>query len=102
MAGTETSKRDGANTRVDTLAVGALVSATILERAERDHAYGTDDSPLPVESLVATLALREDGGRRCLMESTARSDAACVCDAAAVKLARGVFQRRLDALERET
>lgn len=99
-----TEMRDGGDTRVDTLADGAVVSETILERGERHHTYRIDDSPLPVEDLVGTIRVRDDGDGDggCVVEWTATFEPVGIPDEDAVQLVSGIFQSGLDALELET
>jgi hypothetical protein len=89
---------DGGKRRVNTLGDGGRVSETILERAERHHSWRIDESPLPVDNLIATLRVRDEGEGACIVEYEATFDPAGVPEDEAVELNRGFFQAGLDAL----
>lgn len=93
-----TEKLDGGRRRVNTLGGGARVSETILEQGERHHTFRIDDGPLPLDDLVATLAVREDGDGACVVEWGATFQPAGIPEDEAVALVRGFFQAGLDAL----
>ena len=89
---------DGGKGRVNTLGDGGRVSETILEQAERHHTWRIDESPLPVDNLIATLRVRDEGEGACVVECEATFDPAGVPEDEAVELNRGFFQAGLDAL----
>ena len=89
---------DGGKRRVNTLGDGGRVSETILERAERHHSWRIDESPLPVDNLIATLRVRDEGEGACIVEYEATFDPAGVPEDEAAELNRGFFQAGLDAL----
>jgi hypothetical protein len=93
-----TEMLDGGRKRVDTLGDGGRVSATILEQAERHHTYRVDESPLPLDNLVGTLRVRDEGEGACVVEWEATFDPAGIPEDEAVELVRGIFQAGLDAL----
>jgi hypothetical protein len=93
-----TEMLDGGRKRVDTLVDGGRVSATILEQAERHHTYRVDESPLPLDNLVGTLRVRDEGEGACIVEWEATFDPAGIPEDEAVELVRGVFQAGLDVL----
>ena len=94
----KTEMLDGGKRRVNTVVGGALVSETILEQADRHHTFRIDDSPLPVDDLVATIRVRDEGEDACSVEWGATFRAVGVPDQEAVELNRGFFQAGLDAL----
>jgi len=71
---------------------------TILEQAERHHTYRVDESPLPLDNLVGTLRVRDEGEGACVVEWEATFDPAGIPEDEAVELVRGIFQAGLDAL----
>ena len=89
---------DGGKRRVNTLGDGGRVSETILEQAERHHSWRIDESPLPVDNLIATLRVRDEGEGACVVECEATFDPAGVPEDEAAELNRGFFQAGLDAL----
>lgn len=94
----KTEMLEGGKRRVNTVVGGALVSETILERADRHHTFRIDDSPLPVDDLVATIRVRDEGEEACSVEWAAEFRPVGVPDHEAVELNRGFFQAGLDAL----
>lgn len=93
-----TQMTDDGKTRINTLPDGGRVSETILEQGERHHTYRIDESPLPVESLVSTIRVRDEEDSACVVQWDATFDATGVSDAEAAELVRGFFQAGLDAL----
>lgn len=93
-----TEMLDGGRRRVNTVVGGGKVFETILDEADQQHTFRIDDSPLPIDDLVATIRVREDGGSACVVEWQATLDPNGVSDAEAVELTRGFFQAGLDAL----
>ena len=89
---------DGGSKRVNTRVDGGRVSETILEQAERHHTFRIDESPLPLENLVGTLRVRDDGEGACVVEWEATFDPAGIPEDDGVELVRGFFQAGLDAL----
>lgn len=94
----KTEMSDRGERRVNTVVGGALVSETILEQADRHHTFRIDDSHLPIDNLVATLRVREEGDDACSVEWEATFEPVGVPDHEAVALNRGFFQAGLDAL----
>lgn len=93
-----TEMRDGGQIRIDTLADGGRVAATILERGERHHTYRVDESPLPVENLIGTISVRDQGEGACEAEWEATFEPLGIAEPEAIDLVRGIFQAGLDAL----
>ena len=93
-----TEMLDGGRKRVDTLGDGGRVSATILEQADRHYTYRVDESPLPLDNLVGTLRVRDEGEGACVVEWEATFDPTGIPEDEAVELVRGIFQAGLDAL----
>ena len=93
-----TEMLDGGRKRVDTLGGGGRVSATILEQAERHHTYRVEESPLPLDNLVGTLRVRDEGEGACVVVWGATFDPTGIPEDEAVELVRGIFQVGLDAL----
>jgi Polyketide cyclase / dehydrase and lipid transport len=93
-----TEMRDGGQIRIDTLADGGRVAATILEQGERHHIYRVDESPLPVENLIGTISLRDQGEGACEVEWEATFEPVGIAEQEAIDLVRGIFQAGLDAL----
>ncbi len=89
---------DGGRRRVNTVVGGGLVYETILEQADRYHSFRIDDSPLPVDNLVATIRVGDEGEDACSVEWEATFEPVGVPDHEAVELNRGFFQAGLDAL----
>ncbi|HEV2766081.1 MAG TPA: SRPBCC family protein [Acidimicrobiales bacterium] len=94
----KTEMFDDGKRRINTVVGGAVVSETILEQAERHHKFRIDDSPLPVDNLVATIRVRDEGGKACSVEWEATFEPVGVPAHEAVALNRGFFQAGLDAL----
>lgn len=84
--------------RINTLTHGARVSETILEQGERHHTYRIDESPLPLDSFIATLAVHDEHDCACIVQWHATFQPVGISDAEAGELARGFFQAGLDAL----
>lgn len=84
--------------RINTRTDGGRVSETILEQGERHHTYRIDESPLPLEGFVATLAVRDEHDCACIVEWRATFHPIGISDAKAAELTRGFFQEGLDAL----
>ncbi len=89
---------DGGRRRVNTVVGGALVSETILEQTDRHYTFRIDDGPLPIDDLVATIRVRDEGEDACSVEWEATFEPVGVPDHEAVELNRGFFQAGLDAL----
>jgi hypothetical protein len=89
---------DGGKKRVNTLGDGGRVSETILEQAERHHTFRIDESPLPLENLVATLRVRDEGEGGCVVEWEATFNPVGIPEDEGVELVRGFFQAGLDAV----
>ena len=93
-----TEMLDGGKTRIDTLGDGGRVVETILEQGERYHSYRIDESPLPVDNLVGTVRVRDEGETACRVEWQATFEPAGIPEGEAVELVGGIFQAGLDAL----
>lgn len=93
-----TEMLDGGKTRIDTLGDGGRVVETILEQGERLHSYRIDESPLPVDNLVGTVSVRDEGEAACVVKWEATFEPAGIPEGEAVELVGGIFQAGLDAL----
>lgn len=84
--------------RINTRTDGGRVAETILEQGERHHTYRIDESPLPLEGFIATLGVRDEHDRACIVEWRATFHPIGISDAKAAEVTRGFFQAGLDAL----
>ena len=89
---------DGGKTRVNTRRDGGRVSETILEQAERHYSFRIDESPLPLENLIGTLRVSDEGQGACVVEWQATFDPAGIPEDEAAEGVRAFFQAGLDAL----
>ncbi len=70
----------------------------LLEQTDRHYTFRIDDGPLPIDDLVATIRVRDEGEDACSVEWEATFEPVGVPDHEAVELNRGFFQAGLDAL----
>jgi hypothetical protein len=62
------------------------------------HLGRVDESPLPVDHLVGTVRVRDEGEPACVVEREATFEPAGIPEGEAVELVSGIFQAGLDAL----
>ena len=92
-----TESLDDGKRRVNTTADGGRLTETILEQGDRHHTWRIDDGPLPYESFVGTIRVRDDGTGGCVVECEARFEPK-PGEEQAEELTRGFFQAGLDAV----
>jgi len=91
-----TESLEGGKRRVNATVQGARVTETILEVADRHHTWRIDDGPLPYETFVGTIRVRDDNNG-CVVELEGTYEQKPGADDAG-ELTRGFFQAGLDAL----
>lgn len=94
-----TESLDGGKRRINITADGGRVSETILEQGDRHHTWRIDDGPLPYESFVGTIRVRDEGSGGCVVECDGRFEPKAG-EEQAEELTRGFFQAGLDAVEK--
>lgn len=80
------------------LADGGTVVETLLDEGPRTYSYRIDDSPLPVESYVATISIDDAAGGGSAVTWVADFTAAGATDDEAVAVIEGIFRGGLDAV----
>lgn len=93
-----TESLEAGKRRVNTTADGGRVTETILEQGRRHHTWRIDDGPLPYESFVGTIRVRDDGNGRCVVECEGTFEPKPGGEEQAADLTRGFFQAGLDAV----
>ncbi len=96
-----TESVDGGTRRVNTTADGGRVVETILEHADRHHTWRIDDGPLPYDSFVGTIRVRETGNDACVVECHGRFEPKGIDQQQAEELTRSFFEAGLDAIATE-
>lgn len=92
-----TEMTDDASSRINTRTDGGRVSETILEHGDRHYSYRIDQGPLPLDSFVATIGVRDEKASACVVrwDASFRADGS---EAEAAQLVRAFLQAGLDAL----
>lgn len=93
-----TESLDGGRRRVNTTADGGRVSETILEQGDRHHTWRIDEGPLPYESFVGTIRVRDESDGGCIVECDGRFEPKPDGGEQAEELTRGFFQAGLEAV----
>lgn len=89
---------DDGQRRINTTVDGGRFTETILERGDRHHTWRIDEGPLPYESFVGIIRVRDDGKGHCLVECEATFEPMPGAEDQAAELTRGFFQAGLDAV----